>query len=172
MQGPTSCLPFNATRTSVLRSAIHHQGPMSCSISISFYYQGPMSCSISYSSRLLPGFWSATSQCLALQLNWYRHPVTQSCYLLLCQYTSWTYYNAVTLAALIKYTQLWLRFIKCRYLGIVICIPQGIAFQLILPHPVGSQFSIIVRLIPKDVNPHQFDSSHRMLIVISFNLCA
>jgi hypothetical protein len=116
--------------------------------------------------------WSATSQCLALQLNWYRHPVTQSCYLLLCQYTSWTYYNAVTLAALIKYTQLWLRFIKCRYLGIVICIPQGIAFQLILPHPVGSQFSIIVRLIPKDVNPHQFDSSHRMLIVISFNLCA
>ena len=56
MQGPMSCLPFNATRTSVLRSAIHRQGPMSCSISISFYYQGPMSCSISYSSRLLPGF--------------------------------------------------------------------------------------------------------------------
>ena len=159
MQGPTSCLPFNATRTSVLRS----DSSSRTNVLLYFYFiliikdQCPVPFLTARDNCMAVSF--ATSQCLALQLNWYRHPVTQSCYLLLCQYISWTYYNAVALAVLIKYIQLWLRFIKCRYLGIVICIPQGIESQLILPHPVGSQISIhnycsSVWLISQDVNCH------------------
>ena len=52
MQGPTSCYPFNAAMTYVLRSSIHSQGLMSCFIFIALDNRGALD---SYSDTSMSG---------------------------------------------------------------------------------------------------------------------
>ena len=76
---PAYLLMWQGTASGTLQFIIKEQCPAPF-LSHS-HFQGVMSCSTDNCMALR----FVTSQCLTLQLNWYRHPVTQSCYLLLCQ---------------------------------------------------------------------------------------
>ena len=108
-----------------------------------------------------PALWFATSQCLALQLCWYRHLVTRTCYSIVLIPVRFKIYQ--TLAALLKcrYISMWFYPIGNLIFGIVIRIPQDIGLHLSKPYFI---LSILKLAHPVWIQPlnYVFDSSRRM----------